>query len=231
MNKALISVAALAAVAGTASAGAPISFQITEAFVGLSGEDGTSDWFEITNTGANSFDTGILFYDDSSPSLGSAGQLDSFVLATGESAVFLIDSDPADDVTYTTSIEEFLAIWALSAGDINLGLANGGGGLGQGGDEVNVGINDGGSLDVLATLVTEPGQSGLLQTIEQLTNGTTNNSVLGLNGAFESNPFFNDNLGLPNDTAILIGSPGVIPAPASAALLGLGGLAAARRRR
>ena len=56
-------------------------------------------------------------------------------------------------------------------------------------------------------------------------------SVLGVNGAFASETFFNDNLGLPNNEATLVGSPGVVPAPGAAALLALGGLVGARRRR
>ena len=39
------------------------------------------------------------------------------------------------------------------------------------------------------------------------------------------------NLGLPGDMASLVGSPGSVPTPGALALLGLGGLMGARRRR
>jgi len=52
-----------------------------------------------------------------------------------------------------------------------------------------------------------------------------------VNGAYESNAFFNDNLGLPGDQATLIGSVGTVPTPGSAALLLTGGLVGLRRRR
>lgn len=220
--KTTMTVAALALLAGSAGA----QWAITESWTGLDGEDGTVDWIEVTWLGAGFGDTGTLYYDDVNPSLGSAGQLDSFTLGQGESAVFLIDSEPADDDTYSTAAEEFTAIWGAIK---YLGQTNGGGGLGQGGDEVHIGLNNGGTFQGIASLIYN--LSGDLFTFEQLTPGTVVNSTDGVNGAYESNPFFNDNLGLPNNTAVLVGSPGAIPAPGVAGLFGLAGLAAARRRR
>lgn len=210
----------LIAAAGFAAAGTP-GIRITEVFTGLSGEDGTQDWIEVTWTGAGTFDTGTVFYDDSGPSLGNAGRLDSFVLNTGESAVFLLSDVPVDDIGFTLAVDEFAAIWG---GVARVGLTNGGGNLGQGGDSANL-LDAGGN--VIASLAYDA--SGDLGTIEQI-DGVTRLSVAGENGAYLSNGFFNDNLGLPNDTAVLVGSPGVIPAPGALALLGLGGLVAGRRR-
>lgn len=212
---------ALIAATGIAAAGTS-GIQLTEVFTGLSGEDGTPDWIELTWTGAGSFDTGSMYYDDSNPSLGNAGQLDSFILNTGESAIFLLSDVPVDDITYTTAIEEFAAIWGSVA---NVGLTNGGGNLGQGGDSANL-------LDAMGNVVDsiEYDSSGDLASFEKI-NGVTRLSVLGENGAYLSAEFFNDNLGLPNDTATLVGSPGTIPAPAALAVLGLGGIASSRRRR
>jgi len=212
----------VAVVAGSAAG----QLQITEVYTGISGEDGTVDWFEVTNTSGDTVDTGSFFYDDESADIGDAGQLDSILLGAGETAVFLIsdDNEPDNDADFGTAIEEFEAIW----GDIvSIGLTNGGGGLSQNGDAVNILNADG---DVLEDLAFTGDLAGDLLTIED-TNDGLRQSVLGENGAFESNAFFNDNLGLPNNQATLVGSPGLIPAPGSLALLGLGGVAATRRRR
>ncbi|MEZ6191750.1 MAG: lamin tail domain-containing protein [Phycisphaerales bacterium] len=210
------------ATAGLFAATAQANLQITEAWTGLSGEDGTGDWIEITNFGAGPIDTGIYYYDDDSASVASGGQLDSFILAPGESAIFLIDG-PADGVTYATAIEEFLAIWGPVA---NVGLTNGGGGLGQGGDVINLLDAANNVIDSLAYA-----SSGDLATFDDSDgDGIAPLSVLGVNGAYASATFFNDNLNLPNDQATLIGSPGVVPEPASLLLAGLGGLVLMNRR-
>lgn len=214
--------AALIAISGTAAAQ---SVSITEIYPGISGEDGTVDWFEITNTGAANLDTGTLLYDDDGPNQLDGGALDSFILAPGEVAIFLISDDgaPSDDLLFGTAVEEFLAIWGNVA---NVGLTNGGGNLSQDGDSVNISTDGGLTFGTTAAFGFAFANSGA--TID--TTGAFANSVVGVNGAYVSNTFFNDNIG-PGDGYTLIGSPGVIPAPASAALLGLGGLAAARRRR
>ncbi len=201
---------------------AAIDLQITEAYTGLSGEDGTPDWIEVTNFGDMDADTGNYWYDDNGPNIADGGNLDSFVLGQGESAVFLLDTAPADDVTYTTAIEEFTAIWGSIT---NLGHTNGGGNLGQGSDNANLMLGDGTVFDSL-----EYASGGNLETFENL-NDTVQLSVDGVNGAYESAPFFNDNLSLPNDTATLIGSPGVVPEPASILLLCSGAVAVLARRR
>lgn len=211
----------IAGLAGIASA----DLMVTEAFVGLSGEDGTVDWIELTNMGMAPLNTGDFKYDDDSADPLDAGTLDSFVLAPGESAVFLISDDdgPSNDDDFTSALGEFAAIW----GDVdNVGLTNGGGNLGQGGDEVV--IFD--AMDMIVASAVTPGDlSGELATIDFVSGAAL--SQVGVNGAYESNPFFNDNLGLPNDQATLIGSPGAIPAPGAFAAMGVAGVAASRRRR
>lgn len=215
-----MTVAMIVAATGTASA----QWAVTEVFTGLSGEDGTQDWIEVTWLGAGTGDTGSLIYDDSNPNVGNAGTLDSFVLGTGESAVFLLDTVAVDDLLFADAITEFEAIWGVTG---NIGYTNGGGALGQGSDSANIGVDNAGSFDTIASLSYSAG--GQLETTQQL-GGTVSLSVLGQDGAFESNPFFNDNLGLPGDTATLVGSPLAIPAPASIALLALGGVIARRQR-
>jgi len=212
----------LIAVAGIASS-AVASLTITEVYTGLSGEDGTSDWIEVTNTGTTTIDTGNFFYDDSNPNLGDAGQLDSIILAAGHSAIFLEDDEAADDTTYANSIVEFQSIWNYSG---PIGLTNGGGGLSNGSaDSANL-LDNGGT--VLSTAAYTAGQAGGLATID-FTSGTGVISSLGVNGAFLSNAFFNDNLGVPGDSVQIVGSP--VPAPGALALVALGGIAGVRRRR
>ncbi|TWT42716.1 lamin tail domain-containing protein [Botrimarina hoheduenensis] len=224
-------------VAASSTALATPMFKITEVFVGLSGEDGTQDWIEVTNFGTSAGDTSDLYYDDSTPSLANAGQLTSYTLAPGESAVFLLDINPIDAINYPLDIgngqfgavDEFNALWGPG---ITIGLTNGGGNLGQSGDQANL-LNSAGDL-IDAFDYTGGGD---LATFEDPTGmGPATLSVLGLNGAYESAPFFNDNLGLPNDTAVLVGSPGTaeltIPEPATIALclLTLATAATARAR-
>jgi hypothetical protein len=70
------------------------------------------------------------------------------------------------------------------------------------------------SFDNLAGIGSNSQPDPLISTVSQV----------GVNGAFES---FNAVTGQPNE----IGSPGVVPEPASASLMGLAGLAFLRRRR
>jgi hypothetical protein len=197
-------------------AGAMADIQITEAFVGLDGADGTSDWFEITWTGPGTFDTGTLWYDDVSADFADAVQLSSIVLGSGESAVFLIDNAGA--------IAEFQSVWGAGA---NVGFADGAG-LGQGGDGVTL-FDAGGTI--LESVLTVGGHDNLA-TFTYDAAGNQSESVLGVDGAYASASFFNDSVGQGPDFMIsLIGSPGLVPAPGAIALLGMGGLVSARRRR
>jgi MYXO-CTERM domain-containing protein len=215
MKTSLITVAAVAALAGAAQA----QFAVTEIYPGISGPDGTLDWFEITNTGAGVLDTGGLFFDDDGPNQADGGALDSFLLAPGQSAVFLIGGGAGD-------IADFVAVWGSIA---NVGTTAGGGNLSQNGDSVNISTDGGLTFPVSAVFGGSFDNTGA--TID-FVGGSPVDSVVGINGAFVSSPFFNDNvLGGASQQATLIGSPGVIPAPGAAGLLGLAGLAAARRRR
>lgn len=215
MNK----IALLALIAGTSAASADLA--VTEIYAGLTGEDGTPDWFELTWTGVGTFDTGSLFFEDDSADPLNAGSMTSFVLNSGESAVFLLGGGAAD-------ITDFTNIWGSVA---NLGVANGGGNLGQGGDGVFLFDGNSAGANLIATASFPAYNGDELATFEIDAMGNASFSVAGVNGAYESNAFFNDNIGGANNEVTLIGSPGVVPTPGAAALLGLGGLMAGRRRR
>ncbi len=215
MNK--LALLALVGAVGTASA----DLLITEVYAGITGEDGTEDWFEVTWTGAGTFDTGILFYDDESADPTVNAPLDSFVLNTGESAVFLQDGDAA-------AITTFLDIWGPVA---NVGIAAGGGGLSQNGDGIFLFDGNLPGANVIASVAFDGSFANSGATIVFDAAGNASSAMLGVDGAYESAMFFNDNIGGDDNMISLIGSPGVIPAPGAVALLGLGGLVAGRRRR
>ena len=198
-------------------------FVITEAYQGVSGEDGTEDWFEVTNLGTMVGDTAVLWYDDSSADPTIAGNLDSFLLNPGESAVFVIGDD--------TDVSEFNSIWA---GVANVGLTNGGGGLGG---EDALFLFD--SNDADASVVNSVGYRGLdnvlvapdtYATIQFDQFGNSFSSALNDGVSAE---FFNDNLSSPDDLIQLAGDPGtfeVVPEPSSVLLLVFGATAFVFRR-
>ncbi|MEO1496172.1 MAG: PEP-CTERM sorting domain-containing protein [Planctomycetota bacterium] len=208
-----------ALVAASHSLATPV-FKITEVYTGLSGPDGTPDWIEVTNFGDMDGDTSVLWYDDESEDVASGAQLTSFMLSPGESAVFLVTGD----VT-ATSVDEFRDIWGPVA---KVGTGPGGGGLSQNGDQATILLGDGTVVDRFAF-----GGGAGAATFEDPT-GTDSIvvSTLGLNGAYESAPFFNDNI-IPVDPFLvtLVGSPGAIPEPGALALLVAGFATAGIRRR
>lgn len=209
--------------AAASVASATPNFKLTEAYTGLSGPDGTADWVEVTNFGTSTGDTSTLWYDDESLDIGSAGQLPSFMLAPGESAVFLVDLDAG------TEADEVAAFNALWGAGINVAGFVGGGSLGGGGDTAAL-LTAGG--DVIDTLSYASG--GAAATFEDPSGmGTPVLSQLGVNGAFESAPFANENLN-PIDPFLitLVGSPGIaVPEPTALGLVLVTLLAGAASRR
>ncbi|MEM7627821.1 MAG: lamin tail domain-containing protein [Planctomycetota bacterium] len=211
-----LSIIALAAAAGLASASIA-DLRITEAYPGIDGEDGTADWIELTNTGASDVDLSGLFYDDGSLTSAAGGTLKGRVLGAGKSIIVIVDVDAEDQAD---AVAEFAAVWGSNI----RAFATVGGGLSQNGE--NLGILD--AFDNIITQVTLPGvPDGNTATVAFDFAGNPSLSALGVNGAFESNAFFDDDA--PGVAITLIGSP--VPAPAAAGLLGLAGLAASRRRR
>lgn len=217
-----ITLATLAIAGSVASA----DLAITEVYAGLSGEDGTVDWIEVTNIGNTAIDTGSFYFDDENPSISDGGLLDSILLGAGQSAIFLIsdNNQAADDVTFASAIQEFNSIWNYSG---HIGLTNGGGNLSQGGDGAFL---LSGSNIIVSSAIFGAGFENTAATID-FASGSAALSILGVNNAYESNAFFNDNLSFPGNQATLIGSVGFVPAPGSAALLLIGGLVGMRRHR
>lgn len=200
--------------------------QITEIYAGLSGPDGTADWFELTNVGDMPISTGGLYYDDESADPAVDAPLDAFTLAPGESAVFLKVDDPLDA---PAEIADFESVWGAG---INVGIAAGGGGLSQGGDAVF--IFDSNVLDVNTNVIDSVSYDsfGGTATLEFTPGGASSSSVVGLNGAYESTAFANDSLGAAPDFLItLVGSPGaVVPEPTAALLAALAACGFVARR-
>jgi hypothetical protein len=235
LSNMLVALAVMAAVVGTAAAAADL--QITELYAGLTGEDGTEDWLELTNYGDTAADMGgdandlfgsagwNFYYDDESADPTKNTALRGILsIAPGESVIYLIDSTVSGA---PGNIDDMQTIWG---GGYQVGIIANAGGLGQGGDAAYV--FDGNLEDSNTVDSASYDSIGDLATLDVAPDGTTADSVVGVNGAYVSNAFFNDNIGeAPDYDWTLIGSPGVVPEPATMSLLALAGVAVLRRRR
>ena len=222
------SVFTVAAIAGTVSAG--FDLQVTEIWPGNDpGANLTEDWFEITNFGTSDFTFGVdghLFFDDESADWEAADILEGVgTIAAGETVVFIDEGQAAAGAWFD--------LWFDIASDVpgengvpQVGWYDGSG-LGGGGDAVAL------FLDADTTL--DPGSVAFeVEAYPEADpfGGQSWDVVLGAfstvgnaSGAFATDAV--NDVGQP-----AIGSPGsVVPAPGAAALLGLGGLIAVRRRR
>lgn len=178
-----------------------------------------ADWFEITNTGASAVDITGWKVDDSSAAFGSAVALRGVTsIPAGASVVFFEgNTSGSNDATIQSA---FIAAWfggSAPAGFLIGAYGGSGIGLSTGGDAVNI-------YDAVGTLIhgVTFGANSPGVTFDNTTGASgaiTTFSAVGVNGAFNS------------VTGSEVGSPGLVPAPGAAALMGLGGLLAARRRR
>jgi MYXO-CTERM domain-containing protein len=218
MMRTLMGATLLAALAGSANA----QVQMTEIYAGVSGPDGTADWFELTNFGAVTVNTSGWFYDDDSADPTKNDALSALDILPGESVVFLVSWEDSQALV-ADAITDFENVWGAG---IKVGYVTGGSGLGNGASDgafvfdaniVGAATIASGSFNAL----TSSGQ----ETIEFSLTGHRRNSVLGENGAYESL------VNVGNAATPLIGSPGAVPTPGAIALAGLAGLAGARRRR
>lgn len=202
--KQLLTIAALSLVAGAARA----NVYITEyMYSGASGE-----FVEFTNTGSSAIDLAGWSFDDDSQTPGVF--VLSGVLQAGESLV-ITESDAAS----------FRAAWGLSASvQVLGGYTNN---LGRN-DEINLFDDLGNLMDRLT--FGDQNFPGSFRTQEISANPGT----LGANDIFGwTASSVGDAFGSWTSAAGEIGNPGSypVPAPGALALVGLGGLAAGRRRR
>lgn len=220
---------AAALFSGTPARATPL-FKITEAYAGVSGNDGTTDWFELTNFGDMAGNIGSYYYDDDSADPSVDYVLPNFDVEPGESVIVLIEGldDPLTPEVdeEAENIATFYSFWGLPS-SVQVGATDGGS-LGGGGDAVNV--FDGnlvlsGLVDSLTYASTDAGLTGTMEDVTGM--GPIAESQVGVNGAFTS----------VGTTGIgpLVGSPGRIsgvPEPASMVLMVLGavGLTLVRRR-
>lgn len=223
--------AAGAVAALSTSVASAAGLEVTEIYAGVSGPDGTADWFELTNKSGSSISTAGYYYDDDSVDPTKDDALDALTIAPGESVIFLTSWED-DFASSADAINTFVAFWGLLP-SVQVGTVDGGSGLGGGGDEVNVFDGNTVAANIVAS-GSYPGGSvvigGTAQTLIQSASDSTELnlfSVVGQDGAFAS-------AGTVSDPGVkLIGSPGaIIPAPAAAmsGLVMLGGLLGRRRR-
>lgn len=176
---------------------AAAKFDITEAFAGLPGEDGTSEWFEITNTGTLAGNINSLFYEDNSDNPAFGVQLPDFDLGIGESVIVLNSNSNA-------AIGVFESVWGVGP-NIVVFPTNAGPGMNDGGDTINLyDANTAGAN--LVEFVVYDGAADQ-ETYEFDVAGTQSLSAVGVNGAYTSAEFFNDNVGDPDNMISMVGSP------------------------
>jgi len=178
-----------------------------------------ADWIELTNTGAVAIDITGWKIDDGSASAANAVLLRGVTsIAPGQSVVFA--EGEATDVADLAIQAFFKTAWfgaSVPSGFTMGGYGGPGLGLSTSGDGVAI-FNDANTLVASVTFgaatagVTFDNAAGLVGPIGTL-------SAVGINGAFTS------------DSGGEIGSPGLIPEPATIGLMGLGALALIRRRR
>lgn len=180
----------------------------------------SSDWFELTNTDPLvAVDITGWTVDDSSAGTAKIALRGLTSIGPGQSVIFFEGNTTGS--TDATKVGAFNTAWGTSfVFGTHIGSYGGSGiSLSSTGDAVN--IYNGGAVDSVLQARVDFGAATNGTTFDQsagLNNTTISQlSVVGVNGAYSA--------------GVEIGSPGAIPEPSSFALLGLGALAAFRRKR
>lgn len=220
----------IGAAAALVATAAHAEIVVTEIWAGgIPGAEATADWFELTNYGAAAVDPNGWFYDD-----GSNDPTENTALAglnmiqPGESVVLLASWDD-DFLTPADAVTAFENVWSVgdSLDGVQIGwIDGGGGGLGSSSDEVYIYDSNLPGANVIATQL-YVGPTDLASFVTS-PDGTWNNDFAqeGVWGAYASALPASDEPGIGS----AIGSPGLVPEPASLMLLSLGALGLIRRR-
>tara|TARA_R110002072_G_scaffold261258_2_gene419969 strand:+ start:29429 stop:32776 length:3348 start_codon:yes stop_codon:yes gene_type:complete len=173
---------------------------ITEIFSGQEGADLTADWFEIENTGATAWVSGVdedLYYDDDSADPTAADLIQGVTqIQPGGRAIVLITGDVGD-------ISTFNSVWSpvIDITGIEVGYTDGSG-LGAGGDAVTLWMGDPATTSPVDSAsypdtAANDGQSYDVELAEFSVVGNANNAVetLALGGASANVP----NIGSPGN--------------------------------
>jgi len=232
-----LTIAALvAATASVASATGGVA--ITEM---MSKSGTTEDWFEITNFGDSAVDISGWSYDDESAEIADAIAISGATsIAAGESLIVLqLDNEGADAAT---QVADFRAFWGGLSGVNIAWLDNDPAGLGKG-DGIT--IFDSGNNVVLQQFYGDGDATDPMDLIDDEHAGvwaggeewdSANLTPAGWVGgaSFDGQYGIFASASVNGEGFLEYGSLGYaekVPAPGAAALLGLGGLAASRRRR
>ena len=170
--------------------------------------------------------SGPLYFDDGSADPTEDEQVTGIgTIGAGESVVVVLGNSSSD-------VNAFVNAWgAANLSGVQIGFLAGDdpGGLSQGGEDLfffDGNTAGAGVVDSTSYLGSDSGIPGATWTWSGDADNLVVQSISGVDGAFTAPVAAGD-----DGEFALVGSPGVIPAPGAAALLGLGGLAAGRRRR